>query len=79
MTRAARAPGAGTAMCRWQHQQRSHAEEEGALVVSGASSVSSVPVSFLMSWKMFLVVNSPVQVSKRSEGEEIGTYSVFVP
>ena len=52
-------------------------QEKGIPVVLGASSDSSVPVSFLMSSRIFLVVNSPVWASERWERWETSTYSVF--
>lgn len=76
MTRAANAPGAGTAVCKWQRQHEGPTEEEdGALLALGASSVSSDPVSFLMSSTMFLVVNSPgyARVRGRRDGRPVHT------
>lgn len=73
MTSAARAPGAGTAVSN-NHQHKDDTEEEYAPVELCASSVSSVPVNFLMSSSMFLVVNSPVYTSQRKETRETSTY-----
>ena len=50
------------------------AQEEGMLVVLGASSDSSVPASFLMSSSISLVTNSPVCPSERWKRWETSTY-----
>ena len=48
-------------------RSKGDAQERGILVVLGASSDSSVPVSFLMSSSIFLVVKSPVCERQRRE------------
>ena len=78
MTSAARAPGAGTAVFKWQPQHDSDAQKEGVRVVFGASSVSSDPVSFLMSSSIFLVVNSSVlRVRRGKDGRPVRTRFSF--
>ena len=59
-------------------RSKGDAQEEGVPVVHGASSHSSVPVSFFMSSRIFLVVNSPVRESEKRERWGTGTYSVVV-